>query len=136
MPKTSLDCKMRCRLLRKVLNFVFLRTLLYLVKTYFVQNKTQFCKYTAYIFPLSKKPRIFWKPYVCLFAKNEKRQKCRKFNTYSIFKTTLTTLRVVIFLFINGKHNLVEYFGVFQGLYRQSDSLMKVKEYFYAYLFC
>ena len=29
-----------------------------------------------------------------LFAKNEKRQKCCKFNTYSIFKTPPSTLRV------------------------------------------
>ena len=37
-----------------------------------------------FLFP--KNLQIFWKPYICLFAKNEKRQKCCKFNTYSIFK--------------------------------------------------
>ena len=34
-----------------------------------------------------------------LFAKNEKRQKCCKYDTYSIFKTPPSTLRVVTSLF-------------------------------------
>ena len=61
----------RCRLSRKVLNFVFLRV--GAVHRY--------------------RPRV----------KNEKRKKCCKFNTYSIFKTPPSTLRVpVLFeIFIN-----------------------------------
>ena len=87
----------RCRLLRKFLNFVFLRTCCTSSKHIPYRTKQSFVSILHMFFLFPKNPRIFWKPYICLFAKNEKRQKCRRYQTYGIFKTQPSTLRVATF---------------------------------------
>ena len=78
----------RCRLLRKLLNFVFLRR-----KMYDGTSTEQ---------------------------KNEKRQKHRKFDTYGAFTISPSTLCIAASLY---QRDIIQLnlFGVFQGLYRQSE---------------
>ena len=59
-----------------------------------------------------------------LFAKNEKRQTCHKFDTCGKFKTPPSTLCVAISPCFKWRHNSVEYIGVFQELYRQSKCII------------
>ena len=58
------------------------------------RTKHSFVSILHMFFLFPKNPRIFWKPFSFDWAKNEKRQKCRKLDVCGTFTIPPSTLRV------------------------------------------